>query len=181
MKQTLNKSSYENKTDPLWGSRLLAKKDEKWDKEDRTTFGEMFSYPCLQCAVLIIPLLPWGFWRTHSDILVNILKANERHLVVRDKHKEFRKRSQHQISESSCCSLSWPWRRILHLLPSKGNACYKSNMKVRQIPLFFIQDTMRHSTFIICYWSKIHFPLESHSNEFIICYMCILSIFLPRI
>lgn len=60
MKQTLNKNSSENKTDPLQGSATLSEEDKAGDEgaRGRTTFGEMFSYPCLQCAVLIIPLFP---------------------------------------------------------------------------------------------------------------------------
>lgn len=93
MKQTLNKNSSENKTDPLQGSATLSEEDKEGDKgaRGRTTFGEMFSYPCLQCAVLIIPLFPWGVWRTHSDILVNILRSKRTSLGGEGQTQRLRK------------------------------------------------------------------------------------------
>lgn len=75
MKQTLNKGSYESKTDetgPLSEGLGYCRRRTKRETGAEQHLGEVSSYPCLQCAVLIIPLFPWGFWRTHSDILVNI-------------------------------------------------------------------------------------------------------------
>lgn len=89
-KATRHQGSCENKTDPLGGSGKHTHTKKIWEgggggggkrNQGRTTFVEMFSCHCSQCAVLIIPLSPRGGWRTHSDILVNILGSKRTSLA----------------------------------------------------------------------------------------------------
>lgn len=53
MAEAKNPSIKENKTDPLGGAGNTG--GGRTDDQGRTTFVEMFSCPCWQCAVLIIP------------------------------------------------------------------------------------------------------------------------------
>ena len=162
MKRALNKSSYKNKTDPLRGSGILSEKDRKG--QNNIWGNAQLPLPAVCCANhSFIPLggLENTFWHPRKHL--------KKQSNVTQWWGTSTKRRESRWGES--CNYFQAGVRFAMNQSLKSDA----HCNHRVLPLYscFIQYTMHHISFIICWWSKITIPRETHSHEFIMCYMCV--------